>query len=59
MLMPNPVWCPELRFLQSLLESKRSHSTLKVYAAAISAQHVKVDNHRGGSHGFVTKEPDH
>ena len=44
-----------LRFLQSLMEKKLSASTLKVYVAAISAKHSKVDNQTVGSHTLVTR----
>ncbi|KAK0136957.1 hypothetical protein N1851_026823 [Merluccius polli] len=42
----DPVRCPVaivLEFLQSLLDSGRSHSTLRVYVAAISSRHEGVD----------------
>ena len=42
-----------LRFLQSLLERKLSASTLRVYVAAISARHIKVDGQTVGSHSFA------
>ena len=44
-----------LRYLQSLMEKKLSASTLKVYVAAISARHSKVDNQTVGSHTLVTR----
>ncbi|XP_010783025.1 ryanodine receptor 2-like [Notothenia coriiceps] len=43
-----------LEFLQSLLDSGRSHSTLKVYMAAISAQHVGVNGATVGRHRLVS-----
>ena len=43
-----------LRFLQSLLERKLSASTLRVYVAAISSRHIKVDSQTVGSHSLVT-----
>ena len=53
----DPVHCSVptiLDFLQSLLDEGRSHSTLKVYVAAISCGHVRVDNGTVGSHGLVS-----
>lgn len=53
----NPVACPVstiLEFLQSLLDVGRSPSTLKVYVAAISCHHEKVDNATVGSHKMVS-----
>ena len=44
-----------LRFLQSLLDKGLSVSTLRVYVAAISARHVRVDNQTVGSHTLVTR----
>ena len=44
-----------LRFLQSLLERKLSASTLRVYVAAISSRHIKVDSRTVGSHSLVTR----
>ena len=43
-----------LEFLQSLLDSGHSHSTLKVYMAAISAQRVGVDGATVGRHRLVS-----
>lgn len=43
-----------LDFLQSLLDAGRSYSTLKVYVAAISSGHVRVDNGTVGRHGLVS-----
>ena len=42
-----------LRFLQSLLEKKLSASTLRVYVAAISSRHIKVDSQTVGSHSLA------
>lgn len=53
----DPVSCPVptvLEFLQSLLEEGRSPSTLKVYVAAISCHHVKIDGCTVGSHDLVS-----
>ena len=44
-----------LRFLQSLLDAGRCASTLRVYAAAISAGHVRVNNQTVGSHYLVSQ----
>ena len=44
-----------LHFLKSLLERKLSASTLRVYVAAISSRHVKVDSQTVGSHSLVTR----
>ena len=44
-----------LRFLQSLLDAGRCASSLKVYAAAISAGHVRVNNQTMGSHYLVSQ----
>ena len=52
----DPVRCPVatvLEFLQSLLDSGRSHSTLRVYVAAISSQHERVDGATVGCHRLV------
>lgn len=43
-----------LDFLQSLLDEGRSPSTLKVYVAAISCQHIRIDNGTVGSHSLVS-----
>ncbi len=53
----DPVHCSVptvLDFLQSLLDEGRSYSTLKVYVAAISCGHVRVDNCSVGRHGLVS-----
>ncbi|KAK0156351.1 hypothetical protein N1851_000348 [Merluccius polli] len=53
----DPVRCPVatvLEFLQSLLDSGRSHSTLRVYVAAISSQHEGVDGATVGCHRLVS-----
>jgi hypothetical protein len=53
-----PDHCPVpmvLCFLQSLLDNNRAPSTLKVYVAAISAQHVKVNDQSLGSHILITR----
>lgn len=53
----DPVSCSVpiiLEFLQSLLDKGRSPSTLKVYVAAISCHHVRVDNNTVGSHNLVS-----
>lgn len=53
----DPVCCPVtiiLEFLQSLLDSGRSHSTLKVFVAAISSRHDRVDGATVGSHRLVS-----
>lgn len=53
----NPVSCSVsvvLEFLQSLLDTGRSPSTLKVYVAAISCRHSRVDNVTVGSHHLVS-----
>ncbi|KAK0136621.1 hypothetical protein N1851_027194 [Merluccius polli] len=39
----------------SLLEKKLSASTLRVYVAAISSRHIKVDSQTVGSHSLVTR----
>jgi len=43
-----------LSFLQSLLDGGRSPSILRVYVAAISAEHARVDNYAVGSHRLVS-----
>ena len=43
-----------LDFLQFLLDKGRSHSTLKVYVAAISCGHVRIDNATVGRHSLVS-----
>lgn len=43
-----------LEFLQSLLDRGQAPSTLKVYVATISSQHVRVNNSTLGCHGQVT-----
>ncbi|KAK0147606.1 hypothetical protein N1851_012909 [Merluccius polli] len=53
----DPVRCPVaivLEFLQSLLDSGRSHSTLMVYVAAISSRHEGVDGATVGCHRLVS-----
>ncbi|KAK0146804.1 hypothetical protein N1851_013823 [Merluccius polli] len=53
----DPVRCPVaivLEFLQSLLDSGRSHSTLRVYVAAISSRHEGVDGATVGCHRLVS-----
>ena len=53
----DPVRCPVatvLEFLQSLLDSGRSHSTLRVYASAISSRHERVDGATVGGHRLVS-----
>lgn len=44
-----------LSFLQSLLEKNRAPCTLKIYTAAISAQHAFVNGQPLGSHNLVTR----
>ena len=44
-----------LCFLQSLLDACRCASTLKLYAVAISAGHVRVNNQTRGSHYLVSQ----
>jgi len=46
--------CTLLRRQQSLLDSGCSHSTLRVYVAAISARHVRVDGATTGCHRSVS-----
>ena len=43
-----------LEFLQSLLDDGRSHSTLRVYVAAISSRHEMVDGATVGCHRLVS-----
>ena len=43
-----------LEFLQSLLDSGQSHSTLRVYVAAISSLHDRVDSATVGCHRLVS-----
>ncbi|KAK0139592.1 hypothetical protein N1851_023527 [Merluccius polli] len=53
----DPVRCPVaivLEFLQSLLDSGRSHSTLRVYVAAISSRHEGVDGATVGCRRLVS-----
>ena len=53
----DPVHCsvPEiLEFLQSLLDCGRSPATLRVYVAAISSHHTRVDNDTVGGHKLVS-----
>ena len=42
-----------LHFLQSVLDNRRAASTLRVYMAAISATHARVDNQMVGSHYLI------
>ena len=42
-----------LHFLQSVLDNRRAASTLRVYMAAISATHARVDNQTVGSHYLI------
>ncbi len=42
-----------LSFLQQLLESGKAASTLKIYAAAISAYHVPINGSSLGSHALI------
>ncbi len=53
----NPEHCSVptiLEFLQFLLDKGRSPSTLKVYVAAISSRHARVNNGTVGSHSLVS-----
>ena len=53
-----PSVCPIpsiLSFLQSLFDRGLAPSTIRVYAAAISAMHVKVDGLTVGSHALVKR----
>ena len=53
----NPVHCSVptiLEFLQSLLDDGRCPATVRVYVAAISSQHARVDNNTVGSHRLVS-----
>ncbi|XP_073671778.1 uncharacterized protein [Paramisgurnus dabryanus] len=53
----DPVHCsvPKiLEFLQSLLDGGRSPATLRVYVAAISSRHARVDNDTVGCHRLVS-----
>ena len=43
-----------LEFLQSLLDDGRSHSTLRVYVAAISSRHEMLDGATVGCHRLVS-----
>lgn len=43
-----------LEFLQSLLDNGRSPATLRVYVAAISSRHARVDNDTVGCHRLVS-----
>ncbi|KAK0152737.1 hypothetical protein N1851_005729 [Merluccius polli] len=55
---PVPASCPlpvVLAFLQSRLDAGLAASTIKVYVAAISAQHNRVDGVTVGSHTLVTR----
>lgn len=54
----DPTHCPlpsVLRFLQSLFDKGLTPSTIKVYAAAISASHVRVEGRTIGSHPLVAR----
>ena len=54
----DPRTCPVevvLHFLQSLLDTKRAASTLRVYAAAISAFHVAIGGLSIGKHPMVSQ----
>jgi len=44
-----------LCFLQSLIDNNRAPSTLRVSVAAISVQHVKVNNQSLGSHILISR----
>ncbi|KAK9542065.1 hypothetical protein VZT92_002063 [Zoarces viviparus] len=53
----DPVQCPVpivLEFLQSLLDKGQSPSTVRVYVAALSWHHARVDNGTVGSHRLVS-----
>ena len=53
----DPVHCSVLtvlEFRQSLPDNGRSSSTLRVYVAAISCRHAKVDNGTVGGHNLVS-----
>lgn len=53
----DPVSCSVptiLNFLQSLLDKGRSPSTIKVYVAAISCYHTRIDGCTVGSHNLVS-----
>lgn len=53
----DPVSCSVptiLNFLQSLLDEGRSPSTIKVYVAAISCYHTRIDGCTVGSHNLVS-----
>ena len=53
-----PAHCPlpvVLQFLQSLLVRGLTPSTIRVYAAAISAGHVRIEGRTIGSHTLVTR----
>ena len=53
-----PAHCPlpaVLQFLQSLLDRGLTPSTIRVYAAAISAGHVRIEGRTFGSHTLVTR----
>ncbi len=54
----DPVSCPMaviLQFLQKLLDKGKSPSTLKVYLAAISACHVRIDGFSPGCHFLASQ----
>ena len=53
----DPVHCSVpmiLEFLQSLLDGGRAPATLRVYVAAISSRHARVDNDTVGGHRLVS-----
>ncbi len=53
----DPIHCsiPKIPdYLQSLLDDGRSPATLRVYVAAISSQHARVDNDTVGRHKLVS-----
>ncbi|XP_053090988.1 uncharacterized protein LOC128318536 [Pangasianodon hypophthalmus] len=54
----DPVHCPVgtvLEFLQARLSTGLTHSTLKVYVAAIAACHAPLDGQSVGRHPWVTR----
>ncbi|XP_053085457.1 uncharacterized protein LOC117596033 [Pangasianodon hypophthalmus] len=54
----DPVHCPVgtvLEFLQARLSAGLTHSTLKVYVAAIAACHAPLDGQSVGRHPWVTR----
>ena len=48
------LWQSSWIFLQSLFDSGRSHSTLKVFVAAIPSQHTQIDGVTVGSHRLIS-----